>query len=71
MSVIKQFFRTSRFHMVMTVLWVLLLVPSLMFWSNSVMWVVFMSLYANVVGHWGAYQAARADELNESSPTEE
>jgi len=48
-------------HLVMTVVWALLLVPTLMWWRESILWVAFMSLYANVVGHWSAYQAARAE----------
>ncbi len=30
-------------------------------WWESVAFVVFASIYANFVGHWSAYQAARAD----------
>jgi hypothetical protein len=30
---------------------------------DSVPWIAFMSLYANIVSHWGAYQAARAEEM--------
>lgn len=46
----------------MTVLWVVLVVPTLLWWRESILWVAFMSLYANVVGHWSAYQASRAEE---------
>jgi hypothetical protein len=28
-------------------------------------WLVFMSLWANVIGHWSAYQAARAEKATE------
>jgi len=28
------------------------------------LWVAFMSLYANFIGHWSAYQAARAEKSN-------
>lgn len=40
-----------------------LLVPTLLFWRDSLLWVIAMSLYANFVGHFSAWQAARA-ELN-------
>lgn len=41
--------------------WVLLLVPTLIWWRNSVLWVAAMSLYANFVGHFSAWQGARAE----------
>jgi hypothetical protein len=40
----------------------LLAIPNYLWWSDLVTWVAWMSLYANVVGHWSAYQAARAEE---------
>ena len=50
-----------RYHGVATSVWVILAVPSALWWHNSVMWVVFMSLYANIATEWGAWQAARAE----------
>jgi hypothetical protein len=29
------------------------------------MWVSIISIYANIVGHWSAYQAAHAEEILE------
>lgn len=43
-------------------LWALLLIPTLTLWTDSVLWVAVMSLYANFVGHWSAAQAAEAEE---------
>lgn len=57
----------ARLHLALTVLWSLLLVPTLLWWRESVLWVAVMSLYANVVGHWSAYQAARAEQRVEES----
>jgi ABC-type bacteriocin/lantibiotic exporter with double-glycine peptidase domain len=54
--------RGSMFHLVATVVWVLLVIPTMLWWRQSVFWIAVMSLYANVVGHWAAYQAARAEE---------
>jgi hypothetical protein len=51
----------QRFHLVATLAWCLLVVPTLLWWRQSILWVAFMSLYANMVGHWSAYQAARAE----------
>jgi hypothetical protein len=46
----------------MTLVWGALALPTVLFWRESILWVAFMSLYANMVGHWSAYQAARAEE---------
>lgn len=55
--------RTSvRLHLALTVLWSILLIPTLIWWKESVLWIAIMSLYANFVGHFSAYQAAKAEE---------
>lgn len=38
-------------HYVLAGVWALLLIPTLLLWKNSVLWVAAMSLYANFVGH--------------------
>ncbi len=48
-------------HLVMMVVWAGLLVPTLLWWTESVLWVAIMSLYANFIGHFSAYDAARAE----------
>lgn len=55
-----------RFHAVMTVVWLVLVVPSLIWWKDSILWVVAMSWYAIVVSHATAWQAARAEDAAES-----
>lgn len=52
----------SRVHLAMTGVWLVLLIPSLIWWRESVPWLVFMSVWANVAGHWSAYQGSRAEE---------
>lgn len=51
-----------HFHLGMMIVWAVLLVPTLLWWTESVLWVAIMSLYANFVGHFSAYQAARSEE---------
>jgi hypothetical protein len=46
----------------MTVVWALLFVPALLWWKQSVPFLVFVSVYANFVGHWAAWEAAKAKE---------
>ena len=62
----------KRCHLVAAVMWVGLAIPSLIWWKNSVLWVILISIYANIVGHLSGYSAARADqaaEENEDSPS--
>lgn len=62
----------KRCHLVAAVMWVGLAIPSLMWWKDSVLWVILISIYANIVGHLSGYSAARADqaaEENEDSPS--
>lgn len=62
--------RWALLHKWATIGWALLAVPTVLWWRNSLFWVAFMSLYANIASHWAAYQAARleqkADEEQES-----
>lgn len=51
-----------RLHLILTIVWAGLAIPTVIFWKESILWVSFMSLYANMVGHWSAYQASRAEE---------
>lgn len=62
----------KRCHLVAAVMWVGLAIPSLIWWKDSVLWVILISIYANIVGHLYGYSAARADqaaEENEDSPS--
>lgn len=52
-----------RLHFWMTVLWAALIVPTLLWWNQSILWVLLMSIWANAATHWGAYQAARAERM--------
>ena len=52
----------ARFHLVMTFVWIAALIPTMLYWRESVLWVAFMSLWANVASHHAAYTAARTEE---------
>ena len=58
----------KKIHGIATVLWLLAIIPSLIWWRESVPWLVFMSVWANVGAHFGAWQAARAEDNNGSTP---
>ena len=44
------------------VVWTLLAVPTIVWWKDSILWVSLMSLYAIIVSHWSALEAAKAEE---------
>lgn len=51
-----------RVHAVATLVWIALAVPTLLLWRDSVLWVALMSVWANVAGHWSAWQATRVED---------
>ena len=55
----------TKFHLVMMIAWVFVTPVTLRF-PESVMWVAFMSQYANFVGHFASWDAARAEANNDS-----
>lgn len=59
--------RMLHFNLVMTFVWMALGIPTAIWWKQSILWVALMSLYANVVGHWSAYQASRAEIQGEKN----
>jgi hypothetical protein len=57
-----------KVHATLTIAWAILIAPSLLWWRESVPWLVLMSAWANVAGSAASLQAARADC---NSPTRE
>lgn len=53
--------KLARFNLVFTFLWIALTPPSVLFWKDSILWVIVISLWANIVGHFSAYLAARSE----------
>lgn len=51
-----------RFHAAMTVAWLLLVIPTVLWWRESITWLAIMSVWANVAGHFGSWQGARAED---------
>lgn len=50
-----------KIHAWLTVLWLIAAIPILIWWRDSVPVLVFISVYANVAGHWSSYQASRVE----------
>lgn len=61
----------KRCHLVAAVMWVGPAIPSLIWWKDSVLWVILISIYANIVDIYPdiAARADRAAEENEDSPS--
>ena len=61
--------KASTIHTALTLVWAALVLPTLFWWRESVMWVALMSLWANIASHWAAREAAKAKESQqEASP---
>jgi hypothetical protein len=50
------------YHFVMILVWLGLAVPGVLVWKESIVFVIILSLYANVETSFSAYQAARSEE---------
>lgn len=51
-----------RFHLLMMFVWLGLAVPGILWWRESILFVIILSIYANIAGEFAAYQGARAEE---------
>ena len=58
-----------KFHFSMMIVWACLLVPTILLWKESILWIAFMSLYANFVGHFSAWDAARSEDPESGNRT--
>lgn len=58
----------TKVHAALCVVWVLMTVPAVLFWKDSVPFLVFLSVYANFAGSVASWTAAKADR---NSPTRE
>lgn len=57
----------KRCHLGAAIMWFVLAIPSVIWWKDSVLWVIIISIYANIVGHLSGYSAARADQAAEEN----
>ncbi len=54
-----------RIHAAQTVIWTALTVPSVLWWKESIPWLVFMSAWALVGSNWAAFQGAHGERQND------
>jgi hypothetical protein len=51
-----------HFHVTLTFLWALAIIPTLLWWKDSILWVALMSCWANMAAHFSAWQGSRAED---------
>ena len=49
-----------------TVLWIVLLIPSILWWKDSILWVIIMSWWANVSASAAAFLAAHGEKAQDN-----
>lgn len=49
-------------HACLTIIWFIAVVPTLLWLSESVLWVALMSCWANAAAHFSAWQGARGED---------
>lgn len=52
----------KRRHLILAVTWVLLAIPTVLWWKEAILWVALMSLYANAEASLAAHNAARSQQ---------
>lgn len=56
--------KLRRFHAIATGMWFVAIVPTVIWWKDSVLWVALMSCWANAAAHFSAWQGARSEEAS-------
>lgn len=51
----------AKFHLYATVFWILMIIPTVLWWKSSVEYLVAISVYSIIVGHFSSYEATRAE----------
>jgi hypothetical protein len=53
------------FHKCSSVTWMVLLIPSWLWWNSSILWVITISIYANIKSDWAAAEASDDHKVRE------
>jgi hypothetical protein len=51
-------------HLWLTWFWIVMIIPTALWWRSSIPWVGFMSVWALVATHWSGYQGGRSERLS-------
>jgi hypothetical protein len=55
----------AKAHLALTIVWVVMIIPGVLLWRDSVPFLVAVSIYANAAGHWAAYEGEKAKKAAE------
>jgi hypothetical protein len=59
--------RASKIHIAFSVFWTLMLIPTIIVFKESVLWVAFISIYALIIGHISSYEAANNKAVDDAT----
>lgn len=51
----------EQFHLALGAFWVVMIPPTIALWKDSLQYLVFISVYAVIIGHISAFQGAKAE----------
>lgn len=57
----------AKVHLSLAAIWAVLVVPTVVLWSESVLWIGLMSCYALFAAHLASYQAAASAGVDEAT----
>lgn len=60
----------TTLHGWLTIIWFLLAFPICIFLASSIPFLVFISVYAVVAGHWASWQASRTEVMQKQEKKE-
>lgn len=61
----SQLFR--RFHGAATIFWIVMVIPTILYWKESVTYLVFLSIYTVILDHVGAWETLKLARSQEKS----
>jgi hypothetical protein len=56
-----------KIHIALASFWVLIAIPGVTLWKDSILFVIAVSIYANFVGHISSYQAAASAGVDDAT----
>lgn len=58
----------KRLNGIAVLVWTALILPTVLLWHSSILWVALMSVWANVVSHYTAWVSSRAEVASNENP---
>lgn len=56
----------QTFHGYATLFWIVMVIPSVLFWNSSILYLVGLSVYAVITGHWSSWQSSRVESVQDN-----